>query len=95
MPILTARNNKDAIEFIENIKSSGINISCERDVVERLGEAFDWKYAFTTLASNGKSIGIRFFFSDETKNIGLVRNVMDKFGFSSKQEQVFEDSLAS
>lgn len=48
---------KQSSQFIESLKRAGILIGNEREVIERLGEARDWHYAFTTLAKQGRAPG--------------------------------------
>ena len=53
-------SNESFDEFLDSLKQAGVAISNERELRERLAEAQRWRYAFATLASNGRSLGIRF-----------------------------------
>ncbi|MES2770422.1 MAG: hypothetical protein V4623_00320 [Pseudomonadota bacterium] len=47
-------------EFLASLKQAGVSISNEVELRERLAEAQRWRFAFKTLASNGRPLGIRF-----------------------------------
>lgn len=66
-------------EFLSSLKRLGIVISNELELRERLAEARRWRYAFTTLANNGRSLGIRF----ENRNADdtAIRNTLARFHF--------------
>lgn len=53
-------SNESFDEFLDSLKQAGVAISNERELRERLAEAQRWRYAFATLASNGRPLGIRF-----------------------------------
>ncbi len=66
-------------EFLSSLKRLGIVISNELELRERLSEARRWRYAFATLANNGRSLGIRF----ENRNADdtAIRNTLARFDF--------------
>jgi hypothetical protein len=66
-------------EFLSSLKRLGIVISNELELRERMAEARRWRYAFTTLANNGRSLGIRF----ENRNADdtAIRNTLARFEF--------------
>ena len=68
-------------EFLDSLKRAGISITNEQEVRERLAEAQRWRYAFTTLAANGRSIGIRF--EDQSAGKNSRRSVTLSAAFSS------------
>ncbi|HPT48767.1 MAG TPA: hypothetical protein PLS67_10780 [Accumulibacter sp.] len=47
-------------QFLDSLKQAGVEISNELELRERLAEAQRWRFAFATLATNGRSLGIRF-----------------------------------
>jgi hypothetical protein len=66
-------------EFLNSLKRLGIVISNELEVRERLAEARRWRYAFTTLANNGRSLGIRF--ENSNADDTAIRNTLARFEF--------------
>ena len=48
-------NQKESTEFIHSLKRAGIAIGNEQEVIERLEEAREWRYAFSTLNRPGSS----------------------------------------
>ena len=83
---------KQSTLFIESLKRAGILIDNEQEVIERLGEAREWHFAFGTLAKHGKSLGIRFAATARTRSIQLQR-LFARFGFPGNAEAAFEASL--
>ena len=83
---------KESTLFIQSLKSAGILIGNEREVIERLGEARDWHYAFSTLAKQGKTLGIWFAATARTRSIQLKR-LFAKHNFPGNAEAAFEASL--
>jgi hypothetical protein len=82
----------ESSRFIESLKSAGIQIGNEREVVERLGEAREWHYAFSTLVKQGKALGICFSASARISSIQL-RRLFDKYKFPGNAGAAFEASL--
>lgn len=56
-------------EFLDSLKQAGVAITNERELRERLAEAQRWRFAFQTLACNGRPLGIRF----QDQSAGLTR----------------------
>lgn len=83
---------KESALFIESLKHAGILIGNEREVIERLGEAREWRYAFTTLARQGKTLGIWFSSTARTRSIQL-KQLFAQFNFPGNAGAAFEASL--
>jgi hypothetical protein len=88
-------SNESFDEFLDSLNRAGIVISNERELRERLAEAQRWRYAFSTLASNGRPLGIRF--RDESAGAGRsgVRHAFARFDFPESMEQAFAASLGT
>ncbi len=86
-------SNESFDEFLDSLKQAGIAITNERELRERLAEAQRWRYAFATLASNGRPLGIRF--KDESANVDQERihSAFTQFQFPESLEQAFSASL--
>ena len=82
-------------EFLDSLKRAGITITNEAEVRERLAEAQRWRYAFTTLAANGRSIGIRFHDMSAGKNEAQICSALARFHFPEPLQAVFAASLKS
>ena len=82
-------------DFLDSLKQAGIAISNEQEVRERLAEAQRWRYAFATLAANGRSIGIRFRDLSAGRNETLVSKAFARFEFPERLQAVFAASLKS
>jgi hypothetical protein len=82
-------------QFLDSLKQAGIAITNEREVRERLAETQRWRYAFATLASNGRQIGIRFEDCSHGHNEAEVRRTFDRFHFPESTQAVFAASLKS
>jgi hypothetical protein len=82
-------------EFLNSLKQAGIVITNEQEVRERLAEAQRWRYAFTTLAANGRAIGIRFQDLSAGKNQAQICNAFARFQFPEPFQAVFAASLKS
>lgn len=88
----TQQQSEQSVQFIESLKRAGILIGNEREVIERLGEARDWHYAFTTLAKQGRALGIRFSATARTRSIHLQR-LFARYNFPGNAEATFEAAL--
>lgn len=81
-------------EFLDSLKQAGVAISNERELRERLKEAQRWRFAFATLASNGRPLGIRF-----EDNSGVdeaeIHRTFAQFQFPESLEAAFAASLKS
>ena len=86
-------SNESFEEFLESLKKAGIAISNEEELRERLAEAQRWRYAFQTLAANGKTIGISFEDRSAGQNQAEIERAFDQFHFSDKTRAVFSASL--
>ena len=84
--------HQESIRFIESLKSAGIVIGNEQEVIERLGEAREWHFAFTTLVKYGKSLGIYFAATAKTKSAQLKR-LFAQYHFPGNAEAAFEANL--
>ncbi len=47
-------NTQESTRFIQSLKRAGIEIGNEQEVIERLGEAREWHFAFATLPSTAR-----------------------------------------
>lgn len=86
-------SNESFEEFLDSLKKAGVEITNEQELRERLAEAQRWRFAFTTLASNGRSIGIRFKDSGEGCNEAEIHRAFTAFEFPEKSERIFAASL--
>lgn len=80
-------------EFLESLKQAGIEIVNEREVRERLTEVQRWRDAFTTLARNGRTLGILFKSRDSGLNLAAIHRAFTEFKFPERSEALFSDSL--
>ena len=70
-------------------------ISNERELRERLAEAQRWRFAFTTLATNGRPLGIRFQDDSAGSNEDEIHRAFAQFQFPESMEVAFSASLYS
>jgi hypothetical protein len=91
--IMGSLNGESFDEFLDSLKQAGIAISNERELRERLAGAQRWRYAFSTLASNGRPLGIRF--RDESAGAFLesIHRAFARFQFPESMEVAFAASL--
>ncbi len=82
-------------EFLSSLKRLGIVISNELELRERLAEARRWRYAFTTLASNGRSLGIRFENRAASNNDAAIRSTFARFEFPEPAQATFASVIKS
>lgn len=80
-------------EFLSSLKRLGIVISNEFELRERMAEARRWRYAFTTLASNGRSLGIRFENQASADNAAAIRSTLARFDFPEPAQATFSAVL--
>ncbi len=78
-------------EFLDSLKQAGVAISNELELRERLAEVQRWRYAFSTLASNGRPLGIRFHGTDG--NEAQIHRAFAQFQFPESMEAAFAASL--
>lgn len=88
-------SNESFEEFLASLKQAGVAISNERELRERLAEAQRWRFAFSTLASNGRPLGIRFQHGEMGANDALIHQVFADFQFPESAEHAFAASLRS
>lgn len=84
--------NTESTRFIQSLKGAGVAISKEREVIERLEEAREWHYAFTTLVKQGQRIGISFIANPGLQSAELQR-VFAQYSFPDQIESTFEANL--
>lgn len=84
--------NTEATQFIQSLKVAGVAISKEHEVIERLEEAREWHYAFTTLVKQGQRIGISFLAQPGVQSAELQR-LFAQYRFAEQAEAAFEASL--
>jgi hypothetical protein len=88
--------NTESTLFIQSLKGAGVAISNEREVIERLEEAREWHYAFTTLVKQGDRIGINFMANPDMKSAELsaeLQRVFALYRFPEQTESIFEARL--
>lgn len=88
-------SNESFDEFLDSLKQAGVAISNERELRERLAEAQRWRFAFATLASNGRPLGIRFQDRSASANEVEIHRTFSRFLFPECMEQAFSASLKS
>ena len=80
-------------DFIASLKQAGIEISNETELCERLAEAQRWRFAFMTLATNGRPLGIRFADHSAGANAAAVRKTLARFEFPESCRETFAAKL--
>jgi hypothetical protein len=80
-------------QFLDSLKQAGVVISNECEVRERLAEAQRWRFAFATLASNGRPLGIRFQHQSAGENEAEIHRAFTQFQFPESLEAAFAASL--
>lgn len=85
-------NQTESTSFIHSLKRAGIEIGNEQAVIERLAEAREWHYAFSTLVKQGERIGIWFAATAKIRSNQLKR-LFAKYHFSGNAEAAFEACL--
>ena len=86
-------SNESFDTFLDSLKKAGITISNEVELRERLAEAQRWRYAFQTLAANGKTIGICFEDHSDGRNEAEIDRAFSEFQFPEKTKAVFSSNL--
>ncbi|MEZ7911815.1 MAG: hypothetical protein QMB55_08300 [Propionivibrio sp.] len=86
-------SNESFDEFLDSLKQAGVAISNERELRERLAEAQRWRFAFATLASNGRPLGIRFEDQSAGGNEAEIHRAFEAFQFPASMEAAFSASL--
>lgn len=80
-------------EFLASIKQAGVVISNEAALRERMAEAYNWRYAFTTMVANGRPTGIRFENPSHQLDEAHIHRVFEKFQFPQNSEAVLAATL--
>ncbi|MBE2259366.1 MAG: ATP-binding protein [Candidatus Accumulibacter sp.] len=80
-------------QFLDSLKQAGVEISNERELRERLAEAQRWRFAFATLAANGRQLGIRFQDTGCGVNEADIHRAFTRFQFPENLETRFAASL--
>ena len=86
-------SNESFDEFLDSLKQAGVAISNELELRERLAEVQRWRYAFSTLASNGRPLGIRFEDHSAGVNQAEIHRTFTQFQFPESMERAFAASL--
>ena len=86
-------SNESFDEFLDSLKQAGVAISNERELRERLAEAQRWRYAFSTLATNGRPLGIRFEEGSASTDRDSIHSTFARFEFPESMEAAFAASL--
>ena len=82
-------------EFLDSIKAAGVAITNEAELRERLAETWRWRFAFMTLATNGKPLGINFLNKEANQHMDEIRGAFARYEFPADSDAVFASSLAS
>lgn len=85
-------SNESFEAFLDSLKKAGIEIINERELRERLAEVQRWRDAFTTLACNGRLLGI-LFKNRGARNEAEIHRAFAEFQFPEKSEAVFAANL--
>ena len=80
-------------QFLDSLKQAGVAISNERELRERLAEVQRWRFAFSTLATNGRPLGIRFQDHSAGENDAEIHRAFTQFKFPESMEVAFAASL--
>ena len=86
-------SNESFDEFLDSLKQAGVAISNELELRERLAEAQRWRFAFATLASNGRPLGIRFQDHSAGVNEAQIHHAFSRVQFPESMEVTFAASL--
>jgi hypothetical protein len=86
-------SNESFDQFLDSLKQAGVAISNELELRERLAEAQRWRFAFATLASNGRPLGIRFQDHSAGVNEAEIHSAFTRFQFPESMEVAFAASL--
>lgn len=86
-------SNESIDEFLASIKQAGVAIRNEAELRERLTEAQRWRYAFMTLAANGRSLGIRFESDAKGTDEVQLRRVLSSYELPERCQTILSESL--
>ncbi|MDR2789019.1 MAG: hypothetical protein LBD06_11875 [Candidatus Accumulibacter sp.] len=88
-------SNESFDEFLDSLKQAGIEIGNERELRERLAEAQRWRYAFSTLVSNGRPLGIHFRDESAGADRNGIHSAFTRFEFPESMESAFAANLGA
>jgi hypothetical protein len=86
-------SNETFADFLESLKQAGVKIDNEQELKERLAEASHWRYAFRTIAANGRVLGIKFSEPETGSDVSLIQRTLDKFRFPVGTQDILVASL--
>jgi len=86
-------SNESFDQFLDSLKLAGIEITNEKELRERLAEVQHWRYAFRTLAANGRQIGIRFQEAGKGSNEAQIRSTLNQFHFPQGTDDILAASI--
>lgn len=86
-------SNESFDDFLDSLKQAGVIISNERELRQRLAEVQRWRFAFATLATNGRPLGIRFQGQSTGVNEAEIHRAFTQFQFPESMEAAFAASL--
>jgi hypothetical protein len=78
-------------QFLALIKKAGVVIFNEEALRERMAEAHNWRFAFTTMVANGHRAGI--FFEDRNHDEKKIRRAFAKFKLPQNSEAILASTL--
>lgn len=82
-------------QFLESIKQAGVVIFNESALRERMAEAHNWRFAFTTMVANGRRAGIFFEDSGHRVDEKKIRRAFAKFKLPQSSEAILANTLNS
>lgn len=82
-------------EFLESIKQAGVVIFNEAALRERMAEAHNWRFAFTTMVASGHRAGIFFEDRDHSVNKKKIHRAFAKFKLPKSSEATLATTLNS
>ena len=82
-------------EFLESIKQAGVVIFNEPALRERMAEAHNWRFAFTTMVANGRRAGILFEDRDHRADAKKIHRAFAKFKLPHSSEAILASTLNS
>lgn len=68
---------EEMISFVESLKRSGISISNEQHLIERLSQAKDPESELVKIAQNSRFSGVTFHVNPDVPSEGLTKAFMD------------------
>jgi len=82
-------------QFLESIKQAGVAIFNEAALRERMAEAHNWRFAFTTMVANGRRVGICFENKDHRADEKKIHRAFKKFKLPQSSEAILANTLNS